>query len=218
MTENTSLLRNLENTIFVQDVNGFHSAIEDAMKNRRNDFQIQEALLQGLDRVRKKLLSNESSLPELLISLDLTAAGLEILKKEKTNTANEKKPVSIVIGVVEADPHDLGKNIISLIYKSYGYRVVDLGAQVPKEVFVRTVTEKNPEVLALSAMMSTTMSLMPEIIKEVKIVSPDTLVMVGGALLDEKLAASYGADGYAESAVTVIEQTRMLLELAGSDG
>jgi len=178
---------------------------------------IEKTLLKGLDQVRKKLLSNESSLPELLISLDLTAAGLEVLKTQ-INTPEEKASASIVIGVVEGDPHDLGKNIISLIYKSYGYRVMDLGVQVPKEKFLRAVEDEKPDMLALSAMMSTTMSLMPEIIKEIKPLSPGTRVMVGGAPLDEQLAKRYGADGYAQSAVTVIEQTRKILQGAGSAG
>ena len=215
MTENTNILEQLENAVFDQDIRGFKSAIDDALKKNLNRTQLQETILQGLDRVRKKLLTNESSLPELLISLDLTAAGLELLKRERTKTLDEKPPVTIVIGVVEGDPHDLGKNIISLIYKSYGFRVVDLGVEVPKEQFVRAVMEQNADVLALSAMMSTTMSLMPEIIKDVKRVSPGTLVMVGGAPLDEKLAKLYGADGYAESAVTVIEQTRSVLQSTG---
>jgi 5-methyltetrahydrofolate--homocysteine methyltransferase len=218
MTENTIVLQKLEKCVSVQDKDGVSEAIDMALKNGVKPSRIQETLLQGLDRVRKQILSNNSSLPELLISLDLTTDGLKTLKKKNIDAQIEKKPISIVIGVVEGDPHDLGKNIISLIYKSYGYRVIDIGAQVPKEVFVRTVVEENPEVLALSAMMSTTMSLMPEIIKEVKTASPDTLVMIGGAPLDEKLALSYGADGYAESAVTVIEQTRMVLEMAGNAG
>ena len=216
MIENTNVLEKLENAVFKQDEKGFNTAIEEAMKNQLHPSHIQQTILQGLDRVRKQLLSNQSSLPELLISLDLTAAGLTQIRMQ-AKTPEDKEPVSIVIGVVEGDPHDLGKNIISLIYKSYGYRVTDLGSQIPKEQFLKAVSDQKADILALSAMMSTTMTLMPEIIKDLKSVSPGTLVMVGGAPLDEQLAARYGADGYAPSAVTVIEQTRKILQGSGSD-
>jgi 5-methyltetrahydrofolate--homocysteine methyltransferase len=146
----------------------------------------------------------------------MTAYGLDMLYENNLHAPQLKNPVSLVLGVVEGDPHDLGKNIISLIYKSFGYQVYDLGAEVPKDLFVKTVLEKNARILGLSAMMSTTMSMMPEIIREVRIVSPDTLVIVGGAPLDEKIAGSFGADGYAESAVTVLEQTRLMLDRTGS--
>jgi len=168
-------------------------------------------MLKGLERARKKLLSNESSLPELLVSLDMTAKGLDALQRTGTGSVEDENPVSLVIGVVPGDPHDLGKNIISLLYQSYGYRVTDLGSQVEKEAFVETVRKTKAQILALSAMMSTTMSLMPGIIRDVKLASPETLVIVGGAPLDERLAQSYGADGYADSAATVFEETKKML-------
>ena len=214
MTSDTGLLAQLEASVSIQDMNGFDKVLDGALKNGIDLLQIETALLKGLDRVRKRILSNAASLPELLVSLDLTSTGLEILQKEKMKTSHEASRICIVMGVVEGDPHDLGKNIISLIYKSYGFRVIDLGAQVPKSVFIETVSEKKPEILGLSAMMSTTMTQMPEIIKGLKAVSPDTLVMVGGAPLDDRLATSYGADGYAPSAVTVIEETKALLQAA----
>ncbi|MFO7965233.1 MAG: cobalamin-dependent protein [Desulfobacterales bacterium] len=214
--ENTKILEKLESAVFGQDVNGFDAAMGNALNNKTDHSHIEQSLINGLDRVRKKLLSNESSLPELLISLDLTADGLKRLKKEMTDTTGETEPVTVVIGVVEGDPHDLGKNIISLIYESYGYRVTDLGAHVPKEEFIKRIKEERPDILALSAMMSTTMSSMPDIIEEAKKMAPKTLVMVGGAPLDERLAKDYGADGYAESAVTVIEETHKVLGSRGN--
>lgn len=218
MTQKTILLENLENAVITRDEKMIYPAMDAALAGGLSGTAIRQSILNGLDRVRKKLLSNESSLPELLISLDLTAQGLKVLRRKGTDSPADENPVSLVIGVVEGDPHDLGKNIISLIYESFGYWVTDLGAQVQKEVFVKAVKGKNARVLALSAMMSTTMSLMPEIIKDVKKASPETLVMVGGAPLDETLARSYGADGYAESAVTVLEQTRKMLQKAGGIG
>jgi methylmalonyl-CoA mutase cobalamin-binding domain/chain len=106
----------------------------------------------------------------------------------------------------------LGKNIIAGIYKACGYAVFDLGAQVSNAEFLRNVEEKEAQVLAVSAMMSTTMAAIPELIKKAKEIVPDTVIMVGGAPLDEVLAKKYGADGYAETAMTVIEETAAAIE------
>jgi methanogenic corrinoid protein MtbC1 len=116
----------------------------------------------------------------------------------------------VVIGVVRETPRSW-QSISFGGLQACGYRVVDLGAQVSREEFERAVVENRADILALSAMMSTTMGSMPEIIKTVRIVSPGTVVMVGGAPLDRKLAELYGADGYAESAVTVLEETEAAL-------
>lgn len=205
------ILKMLESSVLNQDEALLQRSLKASLENKIPDVQIRSALLDGLNQVRKGLLSNRVSLPELLLSLDVVASGLDKLK-DNAPEWQDQKPVVLVIGVVEGDPHDLGKNIIALIYKSYGYQVWDLGAQVSKEMFINAVREKKADVLALSAMMSTTMTSMPEIIKAVKTISPDTLVMVGGAPLDEPLALAYGADGYAPSAVTVLETTEKLLE------
>ncbi len=206
MTEETIILKDLESAVLNHDDQLLNKALKIAIDAGIQSVEIRRSILGGLDRVRRKLMSNETSLPELLISLDITAQGLETLFSQEGLTP-AKDPVSLVIGVVEGDPHDLGKNIIVQIYKSFGYEVCDLGAQVPKERFVKAVKEKNARVLALSAMMSTTMTAMPEIIKEARAISPGTVILVGGAPLDEVLARTYGADGYAESAVTILEET-----------
>ncbi len=211
MIATAGILQNLEFAVLRQDNGLLERSMQTALENQLPESRIREALLSGLDMIRKRLLSNDTSLPELLVSLDVVASGFKKLRAN-TSAFPEKNPVSLVIGAVEGDPHDLGKNIIAMIYRSFGYQVWDLGAQVPLDRFVQTVLEKKANILALSAMMSTTMTLMPEIIKTVKAVSPDTLVLVGGAPLDETLAAVYGADGYAESAATVLEATESLLE------
>lgn len=206
MTEKAMILKDLEMAVLKHDEQLFNNTIKVALDKGMENIEIRRSILEGLDQVRRKLMSNETSLPELLISLDITTQGLETLFS-KGGIFPAEDPISLVIGVVEGDPHDLGKNIIAQIYKSFGYQVCDLGVQVPKELFVKTVKEKNARVLALSAMMSTTMTAMPEIIQEVRAISPDTVILTGGAPLDEVLAESYGADGYAESAVTVLEET-----------
>jgi methylmalonyl-CoA mutase cobalamin-binding domain/chain len=171
---------------------------------------VRHAILDGLNTRRRNLMSNHTSLPEFLLCIDAATQGLA--KLTELGDAGDKEALTIVIGVVEGDPHDLGKSIISGVYRACGYRVVDLGVQVKAEEFERAVVENKADILALSAMMSTTMVCMPDIIRMVRQRCPATVIMVGGAPLDRPLAQEYGADGYAESAVTVLEETLATLE------
>jgi methylmalonyl-CoA mutase cobalamin-binding domain/chain len=171
--------------------------------------EVRQAICEGLNTLRMKLMSNHTSLPEFLLCIDAAKQGLA--KLSEFGDAGDKGALTIVIGVVEGDPHDLGKSIISSIYRAFGYRVVDLGVQVKADAFERAVVENKADILALSAMMSTTMVCMPDIIRTVKQTCPGTVIMVGGAPLDRQLAEKYGADGYAKSAATVLEETETAL-------
>ncbi len=181
-----------------------------AMNTGLSMKDVRHAILNGLNTLRRTLMSNHTSLPEFLLCIDAATKGLA--KLSEFGDTGDKGTFTVVIGVVEGDPHDLGKSIISGVYKACGYRVVDLGVQVKTEEFERAVVENKADILALSAMMSTTMVCMPDIIRTVRQRCPETVIMVGGAPLDRLLAQEYGADGYAESAVTVLEETQAALE------
>ena len=171
--------------------------------------EVRHAILDGLNTLRKTLMSNHTSLPEFLLCIDAATQGLA--KLSEFGDTGDKETMTVVIGVVEGDPHDLGKSIISGVYRACGYRVVDLGVQVKTDEFERAVVENKADILALSAMMSTTMACMPDIIRTIKQTCPETVIMVGGAPLDRQLAEKYGADGYAQSAITVLEETETAL-------
>jgi methylmalonyl-CoA mutase cobalamin-binding domain/chain len=200
----------LEQAVREHDPDAMNKAIDQALEQGVAKNEIRQALFQGLEQQRRKMLGPEAPLPKFLLSIDVVHEGLKRLSAGDESAKSGAIP--LVIGVVEGDPHDLGKNIISKIYSASGYQVFDLGVQVPVEAFVKSVTEKKAKVLAISSMISTTMVQMPEIIKRVKAIAPETVIMVGGAPLDAKLAKSFGADGYAESAVTVLEETEAALE------
>ena len=214
MTDSSTLLKNLETALCKHDDEMMGETLDAALNAGVSAADIHHALIQGLEQVRHQLMSNDTSIPDFLLCIDTMTAGLDRLSAfRKGDKANEGE-IPIVIGVVEGDPHDLGKNIIAAIYKNCGYRVFDLGRDVSKESFIKSVKEHMPRVLALSAMMSTTAMVMRDIIQEVKAESPDIVVIVGGAPLDETLARSYGADGYAETAVTVLEETEAAIQRA----
>jgi methylmalonyl-CoA mutase cobalamin-binding domain/chain len=206
-----SNLETLELSVVRRDTDLMRRALDNALGESIQRSDIRSALLRGLEHVRHQVMS-EVPLPEFLLCLDVVTEGLNRTKLSEEKRTGKNAEIVMVIGVVESDPHDLGKNMIAAIYRSEGYKVIDLGNGVPNKDFVESVITNKAKILALSAMMSTTMIAMPEIIREVKSKSPHTRVMVGGACLDRSLAESYGADGYAESAVTVLEETEAALQ------
>ena len=212
MEDKNPVLEDIEQAVKRYDISGIDTLIKQALDKKIDEKEIRDSLISAVEFVRKKLMSNKMSIPEFLLSIDTMFMGLDIISRESEGLAEEKG--SIVIGLVEGDPHDLGKNIISRVYQAYGYKVLDLGREVSKDAFVKAVEETKADILALSAMMSTTMIEMEGIIQEVKVKYPGTVVMVGGAPLDREIARGYGADGYADSALTVIEETEAALNNA----
>jgi methylmalonyl-CoA mutase cobalamin-binding domain/chain len=211
MMETDALLEKIQSAVSQHRSDTLQESIDTAFDAGIKPADVRRAIMQGLERVRLKLMSNETSIPDFLLCIDTMNLGLNHLSARKGDQDDAKNGPSVVIGVVEGDPHDIGKNIIAAIYRAYGFQVVDLGFGVPKEKFIQSVVENSSLVLALSGMMSTTVTAMPEIIREIKARSPDTVVMVGGAPLDRTLAVNYGADGYAETAVTVLEETEQAI-------
>lgn len=208
ITEKNILMNNLVEAVWKHDDMVMSAAMDEVLNTGIPSNETHRCLIWGLEQVRHKLMSNDTSIPEFLLCMDMVTKALERLSSLKKDSDSNGAAIPLVIGVVEGDPHDLGKNIIAGIYRTSGYQVFDLGREVSKEIFVKAVLDNKAEILALSAMMSTTMVGMRDIIQEVKVKSPHTIVIVGGAPLNEALAKSYGADGYAESAVSVLEKTK----------
>ncbi len=205
--EEGTILKELENAVSLHQEKMLETSLSKALNTGIPFMDIRQSLIQGLDKVRLKLMSNETSIPDFLLCLDLVSQGLNRLYSLEEGRLIKENDIPLVIGVVDGDPHDLGKNIIAAIYRTCGYNVFDLGSQVPDETFLKTIQDRKPKVLALSAMMSTTMEAIPGIIKKIKSTLPDTVIMVGGAFLDKNLAKSFDADGYSETAITVLEET-----------
>jgi methanogenic corrinoid protein MtbC1 len=170
-----------------------------------------KAMTQGLDSVRAQLKDHLVSIPEFLLGVDVLRQGFVGLEMLKTEDPLPKVTEAIIIGVVEGDVHDLGKNIVAGVLEACGYMVVDMGRDVPGRRFIEEARRVGASVLALSSMMSTPLEYMREVIAWSKRDLPDVAVLVGGAALDEKIADTFGADGYAASAATVCEETRRIL-------
>jgi len=124
----------------------------------------------------------------------------------------------MVIGVVEGDVHDIGKNLVRVMFDAVGWTVYDLGKDVKIERFVEEQSRTNSDIVALSALMTTSMLAMPKVIQMVKAQDPNTIVMVGGAPLTREIAMRYGADGYADTAAAAVQEAKRLVEMRREKG
>ncbi len=166
---------------------------------------IMQGLAAGMETVGDLYDQQEYFVPELLMSADALYAGLDILKPHIK--ADEMKEMGqVVIGTVQGDVHDIGKNIIKLMFEVGGFDVHDLGRDVPLESFVEEQLKTDAEIVAMSAMMTTTMTGMKKVIEMIKEKNPDVAIMLGGAPVTKDVADLFGADGYAESAGNAVQE------------
>jgi len=172
---------------------------------------ILNALTAGIEKARIMLQQDEFSIPDFLLAIDAFRTGVDFLKNDLSFSDLKKGKQQIVIGVAEGDVHDLGKNIVAAVLDASGYRVHDMGKNISNEVFLEKLSVTKADVLALSTMMSTPIDNMAELIRMVKRMFPKTAVLVGGAPFDAVLARQIGADGYAENATLVPEETKRIL-------
>lgn len=167
---------------------------------------VMSGLSAGMEKVGQLYASHEYFVPQLLLCADALYAGLEILRPHIKRHEEEAK-LKIVLGTVEGDIHDIGKNLVKIMFDAAGWTVYDLGKDVKIERFAEEQERTASDVVALSALMTTSMLAMPSIIKMVKAVNPNVAIMVGGAPLTPEIAKRYGADGYAGNAGEAVRET-----------
>jgi methanogenic corrinoid protein MtbC1 len=175
---------------------------------------VRHGLAAAMEKVGELYARQEYFVPELLVCADALYAGLEILKPHiRVNPYENKAPRQIVLGVVEGDIHNIGKNLVKIMFDAAGWTVHDLGQDVKLSRFVEEQQKTNADVVGISALMTTSMLAMPRVIQMLRARNPDTVIMVGGAPLTLGTAKQYGADGYAESAATAVQEALRLVEL-----
>lgn len=171
-------------------------------------------LAEGMIEVGELYNKKEYFVPELLLCSDALYAGLDILRPAiKASGRTSEAKGSIVLGVVEGDVHDIGKNLIKMMFDVAGWNVYDLGKDVPLDKFVEEQMRTDSDVVGLSALMTTSMVAMPEIVKKLKEKNPNVRIMLGGAPITPELVETYGADGYAESAGTAVDEAIKLIKM-----
>ena len=164
-----------------------------------------DGLVEGMNEVGRLYEEQEYFVPEMLMCADALYAGLDILKPYIDKKEGSVKG-TVVMGVVQGDVHDIGKNIVKMMFDVAGFEVHDLGRDVPLEKFVEEQLRVDSDLLCLSAMMTTTMVGMPEVIKKVKDKNPQCKIMIGGAPVSEDLAGKWGADGFAKDANNALKE------------
>ncbi len=163
-----------------------------------------DGLVKGMQECGRLYEEQEYFVPELLMCADALYAGLDILRPHmKSEDVGVRGQV--VMGVVQGDVHDIGKNLVKVMFEAAGFTVHDLGRDVPLEKFVEEQLRTDSEIVALSAMMTTTMVGMKNIIKAIKEKNPKAKIMIGGAPVTEDIAAKFGADGYAKDASNALK-------------
>ncbi len=176
---------------------------------------LSQGLTPGMATVGDLFHKGEYFLPEMLFSAKAMNSGLKhiesILSKSKSNTL-----ATVVIGTVKGDLHDIGKNIVGMIMKGAGFNVIDLGVDIPPERFIEAISEKKADIIALSALLSTTMPTMKNTVKAIAEsgIKDQVKIIVGGAPITAQFADEIGADGYAEDAPGAINKAKELLQLS----
>jgi methanogenic corrinoid protein MtbC1 len=176
-------------------------------------YAVMNGLAKAMDKVGQLYDSQEYFVPELLLCSDALYAGLEVLKPH-IKAADAQAKGQVVIGVVEGDIHDIGKNLVKIMFEAAGWTVYDLGRDVQLARFAEEQQRTKSDLVALSALMTTSMLALPQAIKLIKARDPKVAVMVGGAPVTRDIAKSYGADGYADNAGKVVQEAiRVLSEV-----
>jgi methanogenic corrinoid protein MtbC1 len=174
-------------------------------------YAMTQGLTAAMDKVGELYANGEYFVPELLLSADALYAGLDILRPHIRLDRDEKKK-QVIIGTVEGDIHDIGKNLVRIMFEAAGWVVHDMGKDVKLSKFVEEQTRTHSDVIALSALMTTSMTAMPKVIAMIKAEHPDVAVMVGGAPLTRDIAVNYGADGYADNAGEAVREANEMLK------
>ena len=174
---------------------------------------IMQGLAVGMDTVGQLYEKKEYFVPELLLCSDALYAGLEILRPHVRAGAS-RSTGKIIMGVVEGDIHDIGKTLVKTMFEAAGWEIFDLGKDVKLEKFVEELVRTDANVVALSALMTTSMLAMPKVIELLRAKKPEVIIMLGGAPLNMEIARQYGADGYASDAVSAVHETERLLAAA----
>ncbi|MCG6907982.1 MAG: corrinoid protein [Desulfobacteraceae bacterium] len=159
------------------------------------------ALIPGMDVVGQKMETGDLFIPEVLMSAQAMSAAVEILKP-LLGEGEAATPGKVVIGTVKGDLHDIGKNLVTMMIESAGFEVVDLGVDVSPQQFVEAIKTHQPDVVGLSALLTTTMNMMQQTIAAIVAggCRERVKIIVGGAPVTERFAAEIGADGYAADA------------------
>jgi 5-methyltetrahydrofolate--homocysteine methyltransferase len=167
---------------------------------------LKEGLLPAMEQIGVKFKNNEIYIPEVLIAARAMHAGMGILKPILSRS-NAHQAVKVIIGTVKGDLHDIGKNLVAMMLEGGGFDVIDLGIDVSADKFVEAIKNHHPQVVGMSALLTTTMREMKSILEAIQEAGlrKQVKAMIGGAPVTDRFAKEIGADGYAPDAATAVD-------------
>ncbi|MBR5944752.1 MAG: dihydropteroate synthase, partial [Lachnospiraceae bacterium] len=175
---------------------------------------LNDALMPAINKVGEYFEKGTYFLPQLINSAETMKLSIAILEKILLNSSEAKDMPTVIMATVEGDIHDIGKNLVVLMLKNYGFNVIDLGKNVTKETIVEAAKEHNAKLVGLSALMTTTMQRMKEVVEYRNEIGADFMIMVGGAVVTEEYAKEIGADAYSSDAADAVKVAARLLNLS----
>ncbi len=188
--------------------------VQEAIKEGVGPEQVlDKGLIVGMESIGRKFKANEVYVPEVLIAARAMAAGMQILEPLLT-AAGIKPRGKVVVGTVKQDLHDIGKNLVAMMLKGGGYQVTDVGVDVDPAKFIEAAKKVNADIVAISALLTTTMPNMKTVVDVLKQTGLEVKVMIGGAPVTQGFADEIGADGYAPDAASAVDLVRSLLGAA----
>ncbi|MGB9788014.1 cobalamin B12-binding domain-containing protein [Dictyoglomus turgidum] len=208
-------LEEIANAVIAGNRKKVQELVSKALEKGLNPEEIiNNGLLAGMSVIGERFKNNEIFVPEVLVAARAMQAGMDILKPLIAKNSGIIKG-KVVIGTVKGDLHDIGKNLVSMMLEGAGYEVIDLGIDVPPEKFVEAIREYNPDIVGMSALLTTTMPYMKVTIDvlEKEGVRRKVKVIVGGAPVTESFAKEIGADGYAPDAPSAVDLVNQLMGL-----
>jgi 5-methyltetrahydrofolate--homocysteine methyltransferase len=206
-------LKSLFDAILDGDVETARSNVQKALDAQLNPTNIlNDGMIAAMREVGSRFEAGEYFVPEMLISARAMQSGMALLKPHLQQT-DVKSSGKVVIGTVKGDLHDIGKNLVTLMLEGAGFEVKDLGVDVPVEKFVRAAQEEKPDIVAMSALLTTTMQMMRQTVEAlVEAGLRDKIkIIVGGAPVTEAFASEIGADGFSQDASRAVSVAKSLV-------
>ncbi len=203
----------LYNAILTGDAKKAEEVTKAALEAKTDPIElVQKHMIPAMDEVGKRFECNEYFVPELLIAARAMKTSMELVNPLLTEAGAE--PVGrVVIGTVQGDLHDIGKNLVASMLEGGGFQVIDLGVDVSPENFIEIAKEKDGTIVALSALLTTTMTTMKKVVEALETagIRNSTKVMIGGAPITQQYADQIGADGYSDNASAAVALARKLV-------
>ncbi len=212
----SELFERLSTVVLEGDAEKVRKLVERGLKQDISPKDILDnGLIVGMDEVGVRFKRGDMFVPEVLMSADSMAAGMEILRPLLAESG-AKMLGKILMGTVKGDLHDIGKNLVSMMCEGAGFEIINLGFNVEPETFIKAIKEHQPDIVGMSAMLTTTMRAMGQTIKAIEEAGlrDQIKVMVGGAPVDKEFADTIGADGYGSNAPSGADLAKQLVGAA----